>query len=57
MEEILRMIAAGGTPLLVGIGYILWKLHLRLVGFNIRLVKIETLLNNHLRHLSEKIKE
>ena len=47
MEEILRIISAGGTPLLVIIGYILWK-------FDRRLVKIEIVLNNHLKHLMEK---
>ena len=47
MEEILRIISAGGTPLLFIIGYILWK-------FDRRLVKIETTLNNHLRHLKGK---
>ena len=46
MEEVLRIVSAGGTPLLLVIGYILWK-------FDRRLVRIETTLNNHLRHLEE----
>lgn len=50
MEEALRLISAGGTPLLVGIVYIMWK-------FDRRLVKIETTLNNHLAHLKEKEEE
>ena len=54
MEEILRIIAAGGTPLLAGVGWILWKLHLKLVNFDKRLVRIETLLENHLKHLRSK---
>lgn len=57
MEEFLRIIAAGGTPIL-GIGiYALWKLHLKLVGFDKRLVRIETLLENHLQHLIEEKEE
>ena len=54
MEEMLRIIAAGGTPLLAGVGWILWKLHLKLVNFDKRLVRIETLLENHLKHLQSK---
>lgn len=54
MEEVLRIIAAGGTPLVAGIGWILWKIHLKQVGFNVRLVRIETLLENHLKHLQER---
>lgn len=54
MEEMLRIVAAGGTPLLAGLGWILWKLHLKLVDFNVRLVRIETLLENHLKHLQDK---
>ena len=54
MEEFLRVVAAGGTPLVGAIGWIMWKLHLKLVDFDKRLVRIETLLNNHLKHLNEK---
>ena len=50
MEEILRIVSAGGTPLLVVIGFILWK-------FDRRLVKIETTLNNHLKHLQDEKEE
>jgi len=53
-EVVLRMISAGGTPLLIGIGWVLWKLHLKLVSFSERLVRIETLLDNHLKHLIEE---
>ncbi|KKL65978.1 hypothetical protein LCGC14_2149580 [marine sediment metagenome] len=54
MEEFLRIVAAGGTPILGLVGYALWKLHLKLVGFDKRLVRIETLLDNHLKHLQER---
>ncbi len=54
MEELLRIVAAGGTPLLGLVGYALWKLHLKLIGFDKRLVRIETLLENHLKHLMDK---
>lgn len=50
MEDILRIISAGGTPLLFVVGYILWK-------FDRRLVRIETVLNNHLKHLIGKKEE
>jgi len=50
MEEILRVVSAGGTPLLLVIGYILWKL-------DRRVVKIEVVLNNHLKHLREEKEE
>ena len=53
-EVILRIISAGGTPLLAGVGWIMWKIHLKQVDFNVRLVRIETLLENHLAHLLEK---
>ena len=49
-DTVLRLISAGGTPLLVIFGYILWK-------FDRRLFKIETTLNNHLKHLTEKKEE
>ncbi len=55
MEEMLRIIAAGGTPLLAGLGWVLWKIHLRLVDFNVRIVRIETLLENHLAHLQDQV--
>ena len=55
MEELLRIMAAGGTPLLAGVGWILWRLHLKLVGFDQRLIRIETLLENHLKHLMNKV--
>lgn len=50
MEEVLRIVSAGGTPLLIVIGYILWK-------FDRRLVRIETTLNNHLKHLASEREE
>ena len=53
-EVVLRMISAGGTPLLLVAGYMLWKLHLKLVSMDKRLVRVETLLDNHLKHLVEK---
>ena len=56
MEEFLRVVAAGGTPLIGAIGWVMWKLHLKLVDFDKRLVRIETLLNNHLKHLNEEEK-
>ena len=54
MEEMLRIIAAGGTPLVGFIGWVMWKFHLKQVDFNVRLVRIETLLENHLQHLQDK---
>lgn len=57
MEEMLRIIAAGGTPILGLVGYALWKLHLKLVGFDKRLIVIETLLTNHLKHLQDAKEE
>lgn len=54
MEDVFRILSAGGDAFLLVIGYILWRFHLLFINFDKRLVRIETLLDNHLKHLQEK---
>ena len=54
MEEVLRIVSTGGDAFLLVIGYILWKFDRRFISFDKRLIKIETLLNNHLEHLTKE---